>query len=89
MDPSLPKLFCKELTPKEGYFAPNYFGPRDWVDRCAKLQDTAIMVREPAVQVMECIKASDLTKSTNRYVLYENISIYLRSCTLLHALFKY
>ena len=38
VDPNLPKLFCKELTPKEGYYAPNYFGPRDWVDRCSKLQ---------------------------------------------------
>jgi len=83
VDPSLPKLFCKELTPKEGYNAPNYLGPKDWVDRCAKLQDTAIMVREPAVQVMECIKASDLTKPTNRYVLYGRPGVG-KSITLTH-----
>jgi len=83
VDPNLPKLFCKELTPKEGYYAPNYFGPRDWVDRCSKLQDTAIMVREPALQVMECIKASDLTKPTNRYILYGRPGVG-KSITLAH-----
>ena len=46
-------------------------------------QDTAIMVREPALQVMECIKASDLTKPTNRYILYGRPGVG-KSITLAH-----
>jgi len=70
VNPSVPKLFGKELLPKENYNSPNYFGPRDWVDRCNKLQDTAIMVREPALQILHCLNNSDLARPANRYVLY-------------------
>ena len=33
VDPEIPKIFGKELNPKENYYANNYFGPRRWVDR--------------------------------------------------------
>ena len=33
VDPEVPKLFGKELNPKDNYNANNYFGPRQWVDR--------------------------------------------------------
>ena len=33
VDPEVPKLFGKELNPKENYNANNYFAPRGWVDR--------------------------------------------------------
>ena len=33
VDPEVPKLFGKELNPKENHKANNYFGPREWVDR--------------------------------------------------------
>jgi len=70
VNPEVPKLFGKELNPKENYNANNYFAPRQWVDRCNTLQETAIMVREPAVQIINCIKQSDLNNPAIRYVLY-------------------
>ena len=33
VNPEVPKLFGKELNPKDNYYANNYFGPRQWVDR--------------------------------------------------------
>ena len=33
VDSEVPKLFGKELNPKDNYNANNYFGPRQWVDR--------------------------------------------------------
>ena len=33
VDPAVPKLFGKELNPKDNYNASNYFGPRQWFDR--------------------------------------------------------
>ena len=66
VDPEIPKLFGKEINPKENYYANNFFGSRPWVDRCAVLRETAIMVREPAVQIMNCIHSYDLTKPALR-----------------------
>ena len=60
VDPEIPKLFGKEINPKENYNANNFFGPRQWLDRCAVLRETAIMVREPAVQILNCIHNYDL-----------------------------
>ena len=60
VDQEIPKLFGKEINPKENYDANNFFGPRQWVDRCAVLRETAIMVREPAVQILNCIHNYDL-----------------------------
>ena len=33
VDPEVPRLFGKELNPKENYHANNYFAPRQWTDR--------------------------------------------------------
>ena len=33
VDPEIPRLFGKELNPKENYYANNYFAPREWMDR--------------------------------------------------------
>ena len=38
--------------------------------RCNVLEETAIMVRKPAIQIINCIKNSDLNKPAVRYVLY-------------------
>jgi len=71
VNPEVPKLFGKELNPKgENYYANNYFAPRQWIDRCSVLQETAIMVREPALQLFNYIRNSDLSKPAVRYVLY-------------------
>jgi len=70
VDPEVPKLFGKELNPKENYYANNYFAPRQWSDRCNTLQETAIMVRNPAIHIMNCIKNSDLNNPAVRYLVY-------------------
>jgi len=70
VDPEVPKLFGKELNPKDNYYANNYFGPRRWVDRCHFLRETGIMVRNPAVQIINCIKNMDFDKPALRFVLY-------------------
>jgi len=70
VDPEVPRLFGKELNPKENYHANNYFAPRQWTDRCKVLDETAIMVRKPAIQIINCIKNSDLNKPAIRYLLY-------------------
>ena len=66
VDPEIPKLFGKEINPKENYNANNFFGPRQWVDRCAAMRETAIMVREPAVQILNCIHSYDLANPALR-----------------------
>ena len=33
VDQEVPKIFGKELNPKENHKANNYFGPREWIDR--------------------------------------------------------
>jgi len=71
------------LNPKENYYANNYFAPRQWIDRCAVLQETAIMVRNPAIQIMNCIKNSDLSKPAVRYLLYGRAGVG-KSITLAH-----
>ena len=66
VDPEIPKLFGKEINPKENYNANNYFGPRQWLDRCSVLRETAIMVRDPAVQIINCIENYDLSRPALR-----------------------
>jgi len=68
--PQVPKLFGKEFTSREFYNATNFFGPRQWTNRCAHLQETAIMVREPTLHILDCIRSSDLSRPVNRYLLY-------------------
>lgn len=70
VDPEVPRLFGKELNPKDNYYANNYFGPRQWVDRCSSLKETGIMVRDPAVQIINSIRHLDLEKPAVRFVLY-------------------
>jgi len=70
VNPEVPKLFGKELNPKENYNANNYFAPKLWYDRCSVFQETAIMVRSPAVQIINCIENSDLENPAVRYVVY-------------------
>ena len=70
VDPEVPKRFGKEINQKENYNANNYFGPRQWVNRCSVVKETAIMVREPAVQIINSIENYDHSKPALRFVLY-------------------
>ena len=38
--------------------------------RCKVLDETAIMVRKPAIQIINCIKNSDLNNPAVRYIVY-------------------
>ena len=37
------------------------------------MRETGIMVREPAVQIINCVKALDLERPAVRYVVYSRV----------------
>ena len=57
--------------------------------RCNVMRETGIMVREPAVQIINCVKAMDLERPAVRFVLYstvqystvQNSAVQYRWCT--------
>lgn len=70
VDPEVPRVFGEELTAKRTENPINYFAPRDWTARNQVFQETCIMVRDPAVEVIKYINQSDLSQPAIRYVLY-------------------
>ncbi|KAJ0182795.1 hypothetical protein K1T71_002164 [Dendrolimus kikuchii] len=44
--------------------------PKSFMKQTKTFTETAVMVRRPALDLMECIKASDMNKPVVRYVLY-------------------
>jgi len=70
VDPKIVKLFGTELIPKDHPRKINYFAPRLWTNRNKVFGETSIMVRSPAVEIINCIKQSDLEQPTIRYVLH-------------------
>ena len=41
--------------------------------RCNVMRETGIMVREPAVQIINCVKAMDLERPAVRFVVYSTV----------------
>lgn len=60
---TLDNNLCKQLFLHGGL-------PRSFVKQTKTFTETCIMVRKPALDVINCIKASDLSKPAIRYVLY-------------------
>ncbi|XP_028031596.1 28S ribosomal protein S29, mitochondrial [Bombyx mandarina] len=54
---------CKQLFNHGGL-------PKSFMKQTKTFTETAIMVRQPALDVMDCIRASDMNKPVIRYVLY-------------------
>ena len=52
--------------------------------RCNVMRETGIMVREPAVQIINCVKAMDLERPAVRFVVYSTVqysTVQYRWCT--------
>ncbi|XP_022117575.2 28S ribosomal protein S29, mitochondrial [Pieris rapae] len=60
---TLNKDLCKQLYGHGGL-------PKSYTKQSKTFAETAIMVRQPALDIINCIKASDLNKPAIRYVLY-------------------
>ncbi|CAH0592143.1 unnamed protein product [Chrysodeixis includens] len=54
---------CKQLFAHGGF-------PKSFMKQTKTFTETAIMVRQPALDLMACIKASDMSQPVIRYVLY-------------------
>lgn len=74
MNPEL----CKQLFGHGGF-------PKSFMQQTKTFTETAIMVRQPALDVMNCIRASDMDKPVIRYVLYGEIGTG-KSITMAHLL---
>lgn len=59
--------------------------PKTFEKQVKTFGETCLMVREPALEIMDFIKNSDLTKATNRYVIYGKDGTG-KSLTLAHLL---
>lgn len=59
MNPDL----CKQLFAHGGF-------PRSFLKQTKTFIETAVMVRQPALDLIDCIKATDMNKPAIRYVLY-------------------
>ena len=46
------------------------------------MRETGIMVREPAVQIINCVKALDLERPAVRYVVYSTVQY----CTVQYSI---
>ncbi|XP_041975293.1 28S ribosomal protein S29, mitochondrial [Aricia agestis] len=60
---TLDKDVCKQLFGHGGL-------PKSFTKQTKTFTETALMVRQPALDIMDCIKASDFDKPAIRYVLY-------------------
>ncbi|XP_013191960.2 small ribosomal subunit protein mS29 [Amyelois transitella] len=75
---SLDKDLVKQLYGHGGF-------PRSFMKQTKTFTETTIMVRQPALDLMDCIKATDFNKPVNRYVLYGEKGVG-KSMTLAHLL---
>lgn len=62
--------FGKEINTQENRNAINYFAPKDFTDRCELFRETCLLVRDPALEILQNIENSDLNSPAIRYVLY-------------------
>ncbi|XP_023333775.1 28S ribosomal protein S29, mitochondrial [Eurytemora carolleeae] len=70
VDPQIVTAFGDELTPTQHQRTINYLAPREWTARNRLFGETNILVREPALEIINCIQNSDFNKPALRYILY-------------------
>ncbi|XP_053609674.1 small ribosomal subunit protein mS29 [Plodia interpunctella] len=75
---SVDKDLVKQLYGHGGF-------PRSFMKQTKTFTETTIMVRQPALDMMDCIKATDFDKPINKYVLYGEKGAG-KSMTLAHLL---
>ncbi|CAH0724514.1 unnamed protein product, partial [Brenthis ino] len=69
---------CKQLFGHGGL-------PKSYLKQTKTFTETTLMVRSPALDIMNCIKLTDLNKPVNRYVLYGELGAG-KSLTIAHLL---
>jgi len=85
VDPKIIDAFGDELNTVKNKYAINYFAPRPWTQRNKVLGETNILIRKPALELINYIKSSDLSKPAVRYVLYGRDGVG-KSITLAHLI---
>jgi len=85
VDPKIVEIFGDELTTRTKERKQHYFGPNNWMDRNKLFGETNIMIRKPALEIINYIKNADLSQPVNRYVLYGQKGVG-KSLTLSHLL---
>ncbi|CAK1601607.1 unnamed protein product [Parnassius mnemosyne] len=75
---TIEKDVCKKLFGHGGL-------PKSYMKQTKTFTETTLMIRQPALDVIDCIKASDLNKPAIRYVLYGETGTG-KSLTLAHLI---
>jgi len=70
VDPKIISAFGPELNPKTNPKVINYFAPRLWSNRNEVFRESCIMIRNPALEIINCIKETDFEQPVVRYVLH-------------------
>lgn len=66
---TLDKNLCKKLFSHGGL-------PKTYMKQTKTFTETTLMVRQPALDVIDCIKSSDFSKPAIRYVLCILLNLY-------------
>jgi len=70
VDPKIISAFGPELNPKTNQKVINYFAPRLWSNRNEVFGESCLMIRNPALEIINCIKATDFEEPVIRYVIH-------------------
>jgi len=85
VDKKIEEAFGDELNPRTNLHAINYLGPRDWVHRCRVFGETNIMIRKPALEMIDYIQNTKPNQPAVRYVVYGKDGVG-KSVTLAHLI---
>jgi len=88
VDPKIIDTYGPEQTrtdDKSKHLIVNYFAPREWTERNEAFGESCLMVRNPALEVINCIKHTDFQQPAIRYVLYGKAG-YGKTMSLSHLL---
>jgi len=73
VDPKILETYGPEQTrteDKSKHLKVNYFATREWTERNESFGESCLMVRNPALEVINCIKHTDFQQPAIRYVLH-------------------
>eukprot|EP00088_Acartia_fossae_P071515 TRINITY_DN982_c0_g1_i1.p1 TRINITY_DN982_c0_g1~~TRINITY_DN982_c0_g1_i1.p1 ORF type:complete len:452 (+),score=70.89 TRINITY_DN982_c0_g1_i1:32-1357(+) len=86
VDPKIVNLFGPEMYPRKYVTRTrNYFAPTSWSDRNKCLGESCLMIREPALDILNCLKQTNFEAPAVRYVLHGRHG-YGKSLTLSHLM---
>jgi len=85
VDKKVASLLGEPINPKEELHDNILFGPTEWVQRNQVLGESSILVRAPALEILTCIRNTDLSNPAVRFILYGKKGCG-KSLTLTHLL---